>query len=125
MGLRRSEPAAVLVVQAIDIDPHADEATIALDWVDLFDGNDPKVRFQPHDPAGWTQIDRDLIDAAVALENDGWRSVLVRGALRQATFFRVGTVLPGDPQPRLGTNKASNCGRPTRRKHPSRHRKRR
>jgi hypothetical protein len=94
MGLRRSEPAAVLVVQAIDIDPHADEATIALDWVDLFDGNDPKLRFQPHDPAGWTQIDRDLIDAAVALENDGWRSVLVRGALRQATFFRVGTVLP-------------------------------
>ena len=93
-GLRRSEPAAVLVVQAIDIDPHADEATIALDWVDLFDGDDPKLRFQPHDPAAWTQMDRDLTDAAGALENDGWRSVFVRGALRQATFFRVGTVLP-------------------------------
>jgi SMODS-associated and fused to various effectors sensor domain len=94
LGLRRSEAAAVLVVQAIDIDPHADEATIALDWVDLFDGDDPKLRFQPHDPAAWIQIDRDLTDAAGALENDGWRSVFVRGALRQATFFRVGTVLP-------------------------------
>src|ERR1700722_10883723 len=50
--------------------PHADEATIALDWVDLFDGNDPKLRFQPHDPAGWTQIDRDLSDAAVEVENE-------------------------------------------------------
>ena len=94
LGLRRSEPAAVLVVQAIDIDPHADEATIALNWVSLFDGDEPKLRFQPRDPAAWTQMDSDLTDAAAALENDGWTSTLVRGALRQATFFRVGTVLP-------------------------------
>ena len=39
-------------------------------------------------------MDGDLASAAAALENAGWRSTLVRGALRQATFFRVGTVLP-------------------------------
>ena len=94
LGPRRSDPAAILVVQAIDTDPHADEATIALDWVDLYDGDSPSRRVQPRDPSGWTQIDRDLTSAAAALENAGWRSTLVRGALRQATFFRVGTVLP-------------------------------
>jgi hypothetical protein len=94
LGLRRSDPAAILVVQAIDTDPHADEATITLDWVDLYDGDSPSLRFQPRDPSGWTQMDRDLTSAAAALERAGWRSTLVRGALRQATFFRVGTVLP-------------------------------
>jgi hypothetical protein len=39
-------------------------------------------------------MDLDLTSAAATLENAGWRSTLVRGALRQATFFRVGTVLP-------------------------------
>jgi hypothetical protein len=81
-------------VQAIDTVPHADEATIALDWVDLYDGDSPSLRFQPRDPSGWTQMDRDLTSAAAALEEAGWRATLVRGALRQATFFRVGTVLP-------------------------------
>jgi SMODS-associated and fused to various effectors sensor domain len=94
LGLRRSDPAAILVVQAIDTDPHADEATIALDWVDLYDGDSPSLRFQPRDSSSWTKMDHDLTSAAAALENAGWRSTLIRGALRQATFFRVGTVLP-------------------------------
>jgi hypothetical protein len=94
LGLRRTEPAAILVVQAIDTDPHAGEATIALDWVDLFDGDRPAVRSEPRDPTAWIQMDSDLASAAAALENAGWRSTLVRGALRQAMFFRVGTVLP-------------------------------
>lgn len=94
-GLRRVDPSAILVVQAIDIDPHADEATIALDWVDLYEGDQPGVRIQPRDPSGWDQMDHDIADAAAVLEEAGWRSTLVRGALRQATFFRVGLALPG------------------------------
>jgi hypothetical protein len=94
LGLRRSDPAAILVVQAIDTDQHAGEATIALNWVDLFDGDRPALRFQPLDPAAWIQMDNDLMGAATTLENVGWKSTLVRGAMRQATFFRVGTVLP-------------------------------
>ena len=94
LGLRRTELAAILSGAGYRHRPHADEATIALDWVDLFDGDRPAVRSEPRDPAAWTQMDSDLASAAAALENAGWRSTLVRGALRQAMFFRVGTVLP-------------------------------
>lgn len=94
-GLRRVEPSALLVVQAIDADPHPEEATVALDWVGLYDVNQPpRLRVQPLDPAGWEQMDRDISQAAAGLEHAGWRSTLVRGALRQATFFRIGTALP-------------------------------
>jgi hypothetical protein len=93
-GLRRAEPSAILVIQAIDTDPHADEATVALDWVDLFDGDQPSTRVQPREPSGWQRIDHELTEAAAALESQGWTSTLVRGAMRQATFFRVGTALP-------------------------------
>jgi hypothetical protein len=94
LGLRRVEPSAILVVQAIDTDPHADEATVALNWIDLFDGDQPRVRVQPRDPSDWQSMDRELTEAAATLESEGWTSTLVRGAMRQATFFRVGTVLP-------------------------------
>jgi hypothetical protein len=95
LGLRRVEPSAILVVQAIDTDPHADEATVALNWVDLFDGDQPRVRVQPRDPSGWQRMDQELTEAAATLEAEGWTSTLVRGAMRQATFFRVGTALSG------------------------------
>jgi hypothetical protein len=94
LGLHQAEPAALLVVQAIDRDPHADEGTVVLDWVDLFDGAEARVRVQPRDPSGWDQMDRELTEAATTLEARGWRSTVVRGALRQATFFRVGAALP-------------------------------
>jgi hypothetical protein len=93
-GLRRVDPSAILVLQAIDSDPHAEEATIALDWVDLFDGDRPQVRVRPRHASGWQRMARDLVDAANALESDGWRSTLIRGAMRQATFFRLGAALP-------------------------------
>jgi hypothetical protein len=94
LGLGRSDPSAILVVQAIDHDPHAAEATVTLDWTHLFDGDTPWTRIQPRGPHDWEQMDQDLTDAARTLESDGWTSTLVRGAMRQATFFRVGTVLP-------------------------------
>ena len=94
LGLRRVEPSAILVVQAIDTDPHADEATVALNWVDLFDGDQPPVRVKPREPSGWQQMDHELTEAAATLESQGWTSTLVRGAMRQATFFRVGAALP-------------------------------
>lgn len=94
LGLRRTDPSATLVVQAIDNDPHADEGTIALSWVHLFDGGQPQVRAQPIDPASWRHMDQELIVAAATLESRGWTSTLVRGAMRQATFFRVGIALP-------------------------------
>lgn len=93
-GLHMVDPSAILAVQSIDTDPHADEATVALNWVDLFDGDQPSVRIQPRDSADWVRMDRELVEAAATLEAAGWTSTLVRGAMRQATFFRVGTALP-------------------------------
>ncbi|MFD1147881.1 SAVED domain-containing protein [Saccharothrix hoggarensis] len=93
-SLHPAPPSAVLVVQAIDRDPHAEEATIALDWVHLFDGDKPQVRVQPRHASGWARMEQEIVDAAAALEESGWRSTVVRGAMRQATFFRVGAALP-------------------------------
>jgi hypothetical protein len=39
-------------------------------------------------------MDHDLTDAAATIESQGWTSTLIRGAMRQTIFFRVGTALP-------------------------------
>ncbi|MFJ7212835.1 SAVED domain-containing protein [Amycolatopsis sp. NPDC098790] len=93
-GLRQKPPSALLVVQAIDADPHADEATVALHWVGLYDGDDPRARVVPRDPDSWNRMDRELATTAAMIENEGWSTTVVRGSMRQATFFRVGTALP-------------------------------
>jgi hypothetical protein len=93
--LHRVDPANILLIQAIDRDPNPEDATVTLDWVDLFDGADARQRVQPRDPASWAVMDAELQDAAGRIEDTATRTTLVRGALRQATFFRAGTVLPG------------------------------
>jgi hypothetical protein len=94
LGLRRVDPAAVFVVQAIDRDPHPEDATVAVDWVQHYDGDEARQRVQPRDPAAWEEMEADLRHAAAQLEAGGWRTTIIRGALRQATFFRVGAALP-------------------------------
>jgi hypothetical protein len=46
-------------------------------------------------------MDSELQGAARQLEDGGVRTTLVRGSLRQATFFRTGTTLPGVRQQTL------------------------
>jgi hypothetical protein len=92
--LRAGDPRAVLLVQAIDRDPHPEDATEMLDWVDMYDGDSPSTRCQPRDRSGWSHMADDLAIAGQRLEAAGLRSILVRGALRQATFFLVGASLP-------------------------------
>ncbi len=93
-SLHPTPPSAILLVQAIDADPHAEDATIALNWVDLFDGDNAQVRVQPRCASDWARMEQDIMDAAAALERDGWRSTLIGGKMRQATFFRIGAALP-------------------------------
>lgn len=92
--LRRADPSAIFTIQAIDDDPHATDADVALRWIDLYDGDNPRVRVQPREPAAWQQMDHEVTQAATTLEERGWHSVLIRGSMRQATFFRVGIALP-------------------------------
>ncbi|SRR6266545_2695294 len=93
LDLRMTEPRAVLLVQAIARDPHPDDATVALDWVDLYEGDSPPMRRRPKDAAGWARMSTELDGAVAALHDAGHRDILIRGAMRQATFFTIGARL--------------------------------
>jgi len=88
-----NDPRAVLLVQAINRDPNPDDATVALDWVDLYDGDSPPTRRQPRDTADWTTMSDDIDRAVSSLAAQGLTDIVVRGAMRQATFFTVGARL--------------------------------
>ncbi|MEX5236127.1 SAVED domain-containing protein [Kocuria arenosa] len=94
LGLQAGEPKAVLLVQAIDRDGHPEDATAALDWVDLFEGNAPRERTHPRDRRNRETMQQELEAAVQRLENAGWRKMVIRGAMRQATFFLVGAAAP-------------------------------
>jgi SMODS-associated and fused to various effectors sensor domain len=93
LNLGLADPRAILLVQAIDRDPHPEDATEQLDWVDLYDGANAFERVVPRAPAAWTTMAAELDAAAARLRAAGYRRILVRGALRQATFFAVGAAL--------------------------------
>jgi SMODS-associated and fused to various effectors sensor domain len=91
LNLRVMDPSCVLLVQAIDRYPHPEDATVALDWVDLFDGDHPFTRRRPRDPTAWEAHMRPELRAAVdRLRALGCQRVLVRGALRLPAWFTVG-----------------------------------
>jgi hypothetical protein len=93
LGLRVAEARATLLIQAIARDVHPDDATVALDWVDLFDGDEPALRRSTKDPAAWNRMSSELDIAINQLRDDGHREVMLRGAMRLATFFTVGARL--------------------------------
>ncbi len=93
LGLRVAVASETLLVQAIDRDLHPDDATVAVDWVDLFDGGDAPSRRRPVAADGWERMAADLDVAVAQLRDLGATSVLVRGAMRLGTFFTVGARL--------------------------------
>ena len=87
-------PAASLLVQAIDRDPAPEAATIVLDWVNAFPGNEARVRRLPAHQALWNEkFRRELQRAAKDLRAQGHSRVLVRGYMRLTTWFAVGVEL--------------------------------
>ena len=94
LDLYQGSPRAILLIQAIDRDPHPEDALEVLNWVDRHDGNAPANRVQPLDPAAWDAMADEARAAADRLQAAGWTDILVRGAMRQATAFLVGTTLP-------------------------------
>ncbi|MCR3753714.1 hypothetical protein LX88_007723 [Lentzea californiensis] len=93
LALQRGRRSAILLVQAIDRDPHPEDATEVLDWVDCHRGVSPMSRAEPISQIQWTDMASELERAVGRLRDDGVRDVLVRGAMRQATFFLVGAKL--------------------------------
>jgi hypothetical protein len=87
-------PAASIVIQAIARDPTPDSALVALDWVDQFEGDEPRTRRWVRDPSAWNASFRpELQSLAPALRTHGHTRVLVRGYMRLPTWFTVGVEL--------------------------------
>ncbi len=86
---------ATLLVQAIDHAPWPDSASIKIDWVDLFDGTEPRARTQLKDPALWAaRVRPEMVAAALSLKSRGADRVLVRGYMRLPLWFLAGAELP-------------------------------
>lgn len=92
--LAGSSTRATLLIQAIDHYPWPAAATAAVDWVDLFVGDEPRARRQLHDPTLWnTRLRSELRGAVGRIHSAGYESVMVEGALRLSTWFFAGSEL--------------------------------
>lgn len=86
---------ATLLVQALERDPWPETATAAVDWVDMFEGEEASVRRRLRDERGWNEVMRPQLREAVAeIKRQGYRDVLVTGTMRLSTGFMVGFELP-------------------------------
>lgn len=90
-GLLAQDGRVVLAVHAIDHPSSPHLPTVKLDWVDRFDGDDPRSRRVLRQTNGWAELSRELDDAERTLGEYGVRRVLVEGAMRLAVSFAVGT----------------------------------
>jgi hypothetical protein len=88
-------PRATLLVQAIDRHSWPDTATAAVDWVDYFQGSEPRQRRQLTDPGLWNaKLKLELDAAAKEIRRRGYTDVRIDGALRLSSGFAAGAALP-------------------------------
>ncbi len=87
---QQTAPGAVIVIEAIDRDPHPDDADERISFVDAYVGDEPFERRQLLDPGQWPRIGAEIEDAAQRLRSAGTRRVVVRGAMRLPAWFAVG-----------------------------------
>jgi hypothetical protein len=87
----------LLLIEAIDHRPALrDAATITIDWVDHFGGDDPNLRRQLSEPGHWeTTLHPELRAAGDAFKDAGLDDVLIAGALRLSTGLAAGAALRG------------------------------
>lgn len=93
-GLLAQGSRVVLAVHAIGHPSSSNLPTLKLDWVDRYDGDSDRTRRVLRDPAGWTDLDRELTAAEATLGEYGVRRVLVEGAMRLGVWFAVGAAFP-------------------------------
>jgi CBASS immunity sensor of nucleotide second messenger signals len=94
-SLRAGKRYSTLLVEAIDHAPWPDAAQVRLDWVNLFEGDEPRARRQLRDPSGWsTRLRPEMVEAARAVTAAGGDRVLVRGYMRLPLWFLSGAELP-------------------------------
>lgn len=90
-NLHGGERRATLYVQAIERYRWPGTGTVTLDWVDLFDGDHPRVRRQLRDPSLWNaRLWPELESAEQTIHKLGFDRVLVRGEMRLPAWFATG-----------------------------------
>ena len=87
---QQTAPGAVVVIEAIDRDPHPDDADERISFVDAYLGEEPFERRLLRNPGQWPLIGTQIEDAAQRLRIAGTRRVVVRGAMRLPVWFAVG-----------------------------------
>lgn len=91
LNLQAEEPATILSVQAIDYDPMATNADIALNWIDLYEGDEPRNRRKLKNNTLWNmKIRKDIREAVEKVRSIKNHRVLVRGYMRLPTWFTMG-----------------------------------
>ena len=90
LGIGVTTPTATIVVQAIDHRP-SEGATVSLDWVDRYQGDEARNRRVPLDSGDWNDRFRpQLLDAAQTVRSAGISRVHIGGAMRLPTWFAAG-----------------------------------
>jgi ribosome biogenesis SPOUT family RNA methylase Rps3 len=91
--MRTAAPRATVLIQAIDHDLWPETATVALDWVDGFIGDQPSERREPRRADLWMErFAPDLQNALSQVRGQGVTHVRIDGALRLATAIYAGFV---------------------------------
>ncbi len=69
--------------------------TAAVDWVDYFQGSEPRQRRQLTDPELWNaKLKPELDAAAKEIRRRGYTDIRIDGALRLSSGFAAGAALP-------------------------------
>ena len=93
LGLRLPKRVGLLVIEALDACPRAVDATVSLDWMGYFEGDDARVRRRLRDPGLSDLLLQQLVGAREAFRSRGISSVEVDGHMRLPVWFAVGTQL--------------------------------
>lgn len=102
-ALQDGPPYSTLLVEAVDHAPWFDDACRRLDWVALFEGDEPRARRQLRDPSLWSaKLRPEMVAAARSLKAAGADRVFVRGAMRLPLWFLAGAELPDVRGHRVG-----------------------
>lgn len=101
LGLHAREPRAALLIQAIDSTPWPDAASASVDWVDLYEGDEPRTRRRLRDPSLWNERLRPELQRAAAEALKESSDVLLLGAMRLSAGFAAGVELSDVAKVRL------------------------
>jgi SMODS-associated and fused to various effectors sensor domain len=95
LGIRTQDPFAILAIQTLDHDHdiQLQDASVVLDWVDRFRGDEERNRRGLKNPAEWEHVLRpQLMQTQRNLRLLGARRIMVTGRMRLPAWFAVGAI---------------------------------